>query len=387
MSRIRSQFLQFLHQKFPALSPERADPLIAENLLAETVVDLPASVLKQAQGFVEAAFSLRLRPEYQEVLRPEREKHGLKETGNFSIAMSYDFHLNEDGVLKLIEVNTNAAFLALGDLLYQSQNLPPPVADFSFDEIRKDLLNELRLVGKTTESPKVLIVDEEPDKQRLFIEFLVYQEIFRSWGWATEIRDTRESGLSADLIYNRDTDFYLEKPELKPLKEAWLSRKFCLTPNPVEYLYLADKERQIQWNEPGFLERMGLMDSQIQALRKRLPFATALTSENADELWDRRKTLFLKPQRSFGAKQSYRGGSISRRIYDELIGQDILAQEFVPAPEIEIETPGGPQKMKYDLRFYAYQGRVQTVMARLYQGQVTNLRTPHGGFACVQFKN
>jgi hypothetical protein len=44
---------------------------------------------------------------------------------------------------------------------------------------------------------------------------------------------------------------------------------------------------------------------------------------------------------------------------------------------------GQVQQMKGDLRAYVYQGRVQLLAARLYQGQTTNFRTPGGGFAPV----
>lgn len=39
--------------------------------------------------------------------------------------------------------------------------------------------------------------------------------------------------------------------------------------------------------------------------------------------------------------------------------------------------------LKFDLRNYIYNGAVQWVGARLYQGQTTNFRTPGGGFAPV----
>jgi hypothetical protein len=39
--------------------------------------------------------------------------------------------------------------------------------------------------------------------------------------------------------------------------------------------------------------------------------------------------------------------------------------------------------LKFDLRAYAYNGQVQWLAARLYQGQTTNFRTPGGGFAPV----
>jgi hypothetical protein len=40
--------------------------------------------------------------------------------------------------------------------------------------------------------------------------------------------------------------------------------------------------------------------------------------------------------------------------------------------------------LKYDVRCYVYDGQVQLVAARLYQGQTTNFRTPGGGFALVR---
>ena len=385
MNQIRESFQTFLQRTYPRLTTEVTSPLISENLLSEAIIELPTSVLRQAQDFVAAAYALRERPEYQGSHQAELLKRGLAEPGNAAFAMSYDFHVDPEGLIKLIEINTNASFLLMSALLYQCRGLPFPVSDFQLSEIQKVLLEEIRLAGLTTTSPRVLIIDEEPSAQRLFIEFLVYQELFRSWGWSTEIADTRSALPAADLIYNRDTDFYIEKPEHQALKQRWLTREFCLSPQPTEYLYLADKERMLQWNLPGYLENQGLAESQIATLRRHLPFATELVKTNAVELWTRRKSLFLKPKRSYGAKQSYRGSSISHRTFEDLVDQEILAQEFVPAPEVEVTTPDGPLKLKCDLRFYAYQGRVQSVVARLYQGQVTNLRTPHGGFACVRF--
>jgi hypothetical protein len=44
----------------------------------------------------------------------------------------------------------------------------------------------------------------------------------------------------------------------------------------------------------------------------------------------------------------------------------------------------GPQTtMKVDVRNYVYDGQVQLLAARLYQGQTTNMRTAGGGFAPV----
>ena len=45
---------------------------------------------------------------------------------------------------------------------------------------------------------------------------------------------------------------------------------------------------------------------------------------------------------------------------------------------IDAATP-----LKLDVRNYVYDGSVQLLAARLYQGQTTNMRTPGGGFAPV----
>ena len=42
------------------------------------------------------------------------------------------------------------------------------------------------------------------------------------------------------------------------------------------------------------------------------------------------------------------------------------------------------QSLKYDVRCYVYDGAIQLIAARLYQGQTTNFRTPGGGFAQIR---
>lgn len=43
-----------------------------------------------------------------------------------------------------------------------------------------------------------------------------------------------------------------------------------------------------------------------------------------------------------------------------------------------------PALLKSDVRCYVYNGQLQLVAARLYQGQATNFRTAGGGFAPVR---
>ena len=385
----KTEFIHQLRSSFKGLQNEPLESIVAENLISPFTVELPASILQQAQDIVAGLFAMREKKSYQTHYNDLIAMKGLKDPGNKSIMMSYDFHVDENQDLKLIEVNTNASFLALGHEMYKSKNLPLPVSDFTFDEIRRDIILEMNLQGKEASSNlKVAITDDKPSEQRLFVEFLVYNELFKSWGWDSRIVDYRDLFKSFDpeFVYNRYTDFFLTDTSSVLLRDKFLTKDVCLSPNPYEYLLLADKQRLIDWSQEGFFEAQGLSASDIVLLRKAVPRSYDVSATSAEEVWSQRKKLFFKPKNAFGSKQSYKGSSISHKTFQELIKEDTIAQEYVPASEQTFETPAGAQAFKFDLRCYAYQGRLQLVVARLYQGQVTNLKTPYGGFACVLFK-
>lgn len=383
MKSLRQDFAQYIQKRFPAITA--AEPLIAEGLLSPFQIDLPQDILSQAQEFVRAAFALRENPHYQNFYSQQLISLSIADPGNKSILMSYDFHVTSDGRLKLIEINTNAAFLALGDCMYKLRNCPPPVPGFSIDEIRENILEEMDLWGQPNTRPEVAIIDENPSAQRLYLEFLVFNELMKEWGFLSEIKDIHQLSGLEDFIYNRYTDFYLSEEKSAKLKSLFLDKKICFSPNPFEYFLLADKQRMIDWAGDQFLEDCSTPPADQAALRRNLPFCYELTTPRAEEIWSERKKLFFKPLRSYGSKQSFKGASISRKAFDEITGQGFIAQEYIPAPERSFETPEGAQNFKFDLRFYAYKGKVQSVVARIYQGQVTNLRTLWGGFAPVQF--
>lgn len=383
----KADFIHQLRSTYKGLENESLDTLVSENLISPFAVELPAAVVTQAQRIITEIYNLRDSQAYTDHYAKLIAEKGLRDPGNKSIMMSYDFHLDEQQNLKLIEVNTNAAFLILGYEMYQMKGLQLPVLDFTRDEIRRCIEAEMALQGKTLHTnANVAITDEEPQGQRLYVEFLVYRELFKSFGWDARIVDYRElfKDFTPEFIYNRHTDFFLTEPTSQILREKFLSRDVCLSPNPFEYLMLADKQRLIDWKSEGFLESQGVSAEAMQVIHTAVPESHDLCAEKAGQIWADRKKYFFKPKNAFGSKQSYRGGSISRSAFDKIVGQDMIAQEFVPAPERIYETPEGPQSFKFDLRCYAYQGRMQMIVARLYQGQVTNLRTPYGGFAPIR---
>lgn len=367
MSKIKETFIHKITESFPELTVEQLRPLVADNLLSPFKIEISNSVLKQAKMVIKEFFSLRQSSSYQ----GRFSSNPLINPKNHSILMSYDFHLTDDNQLKLIEINTNAAFLALGSFMNQAHQL----RGFDFEILKKDILNELLLFGKPNSNPKVSIIDENPREQRLYCEFLVYQQLFKSWGWDCQIKDLTQVDGTEDFIYNRFTDFYLSEEKSKKLRELFQNKKVCFSPHPYEYLLLADKQRLIDISQNSLLNL------------PQIPFCQILNADTAEDIWAKRKNYFLKPLSSFGAKQSYRGATISRKMFDSLINGGFIAQEYIPPGERIFLTPDGEQKFKFDLRFYAYQDQFEFAVARLYQGQVTNLRTPWGGFAPVVYSS
>jgi hypothetical protein len=151
---------------------------------------------------------------------------------------------------------------------------------------------------------------------------------------------------------------------------------------------LADKERLIDFTTPDWLKQAGASDEERAVVESVLipTFDKKDFPGGADELWSKRRSLFFKPKHAFGGKSVYRGESVSRKVFDRLMHEDILVQKFVPASPVPDVAPGDPlEHWKFDVRFYVYRDRIQQAVARLYQGQVTNFHSPLGGFTRIDF--
>jgi hypothetical protein len=374
---MKDKFFSVLKDQYPGISDENSH-LISENLISPFHITLPKSILEQGQKVVSKLYSLREDPSYQrDVLTssPEASKHDPK---NKSICMSYDFHIDSSQNLKLIEINTNAAFLLLGLHLYETKNLKLPIPDFSTKEIIDNIKEECQLSGNS--SPKsIIITDSQPSEQRLYIEFLAFNNLFKKSGFQSDIVDIRDLKTPPDFVYNRHTDFYFKEPQSTLLREWFTKGQSTISPNPHEYALLADKKCLNLWSQ-------NIPKYHLEQIEHNLLKSFQLEKQITPELWSQRKNLFFKPLQSFGSKMSYRGESISKKLLDQLLQQEeILAQEYCPPPTCNFKINGEEVELKYDLRFYAYKNRVQLVIARLYQGQVTNLKARYGGFACVEF--
>ena len=369
---VKASFVSFLNKKYPAISLDKLNELVSDNLISPFQVELSAQQIETIKNEIKTYWQLRNWGEKNKTT--DYFNMGLKKPNNYSVCMSYDFHINAEGQPELIEINTNAAFLAMGLQIYDYFKLPNIAGPFDETHLVEMFKKEIQLVNGSNNS--VAIIDENPEQQRLYVEFLVYQEILKSNSVNCEIfnYDQVEKIKNFALIYNRYTDFFLNQKESAQLKELF-NTKLNLSPNPYEYFLLADKQRLLDWN----------LQTEVPKPKSLLEvFDLGLADKEA--IWKNRKNLFIKPKNSFGSKQAYKAGSISRRLYDEIYGAEFVAQQLSITPEIEVQYNNEPVKFKYDLRCYVYKDELQLMVARLYQGQTTNLKTAGGGFAAVKLK-
>ena len=350
---------------------------------------------------------------------------------NPGVFFGYDFHLNDSGV-HLIEINTNAggAFLN-AELLNQNNPLAPNrllphlrggersegairmgVGQWESSASTPSLALPLQGGGKNLEQVfltmfrhewllqrgdaplhMVAIVDESPTTQYLYPEFILAQQMFERAGITAVIADPSELQLRSDglycgerkvdMVYNRLTDFSLQLHQ--PLRTAYQQNQVVLTPHPRAYSLYADKRNLVSLTDAARLRSVGADEATINILQSGIPQTCLIAAQDAEQWWQQRKQWFFKPATGYGGKGSYRGANVTRRVFEEIMQGDYVAQRMTPPGERMVSVEGAaPAAFKFDVRCYVYGGEVQLIAARLYQGQTTNFRTPGGGFAVVR---
>lgn len=368
-------------------------PTLQDNL-SRAIVELPASALKRMLRLVRLLDRLSRNHEYRAQVYAQVPAIAGFDPGHDAVMMCYDFHLAGD-IPRLIEVNTNAGG---GLLAYLAHDPALPIEPASLKvNLKRRLLQtfaeEIRQFsgGNKSKPERIVIIDEDPTQQFLYPEMRAFADLFIAWGVPTAIVDPQQLEASADgvwhngqlvdLVYNRHCDFYLESENMAGLRAAYLARKVCLSPNPHLYGLLADKRRLVLWTDPLKRADFSLSVVEQTLLDETLPACSLLSALDLQQLWSIRKQRVFKPVDSFGSKGVLLGEKITRTRFEQLPLEATLVQERVPPSLTEVP---GADPMKTDLRLYAYRDRALGVTARLYRGQVTNLRTPGGGFAPVK---
>lgn len=365
------------------------------NLFADSVVYVGRGHMAAMTAIIEAIEKVVAMPAWQQHVlawAPDIARMEVRSAGAF---LGYDFHLGPDGP-QLIEINTNAgggmlnAALARAHRACCQDDLPAngEAAEAAFLEMFRQ---EWRLEQGDAPLSTIAIVDEQPEGQFLYPEFLLFQALFRRAGIEAIVCDPSELAFrdgalwhgqqAVDLVYNRLTDFSLDSHEA--LRQAYLTGGAVLTPHPRAHALYADKRNLAVLTDEALLASFGVDESTRAILRAGIPRTEVVAPEQGDDLWARRKGLFFKPSGGFGSKAAYRGDKLTKRVFAEILAGDYVAQALAPPGERHLGTHEEPNALKVDLRHYVYRGEVQLSCARLYQGQTTNFRTPGGGFAPV----
>ncbi|MFP5384417.1 MAG: hypothetical protein ACLGHG_10140 [Gammaproteobacteria bacterium] len=316
--------------------------------------------------------------------------------------LGYDFHLGANGP-QLIEINTNAGGMLLNTLLRSAQvacceEVGDALRGRSADAVADDIVTMFRHEWQRARggSPMgtIAIVDDEPRAQFLYPEFERFVALLKAHGMTAVIADAaalvvRDDALwfreqRIDFVYNRLTDFLLTGPHHAALAEAWQRGLALVSPHPRAWALYADKRNLVTLTDAPALRALGVEEDTIAILLAGIPRTVLLSAENAQQLWTERRQWFFKPAAGYASKAAYRGDKLTRGKWEEILAAGgYIAQALVPPSERHLLVDGEERPLKIDVRNYVYDGRVQLVSARLYQGQTTNLRTPGGGFAPV----
>ena len=131
------------------------------------------------------------------------------------------------------------------------------------------------------------------------------------------------------------------------------------------------------------MKHWGLAQNHLDVLHASVLTTVIVSPNDAAALWRDRRNLFFKPARGHGSKAAYRGDKVTRKVWDEIIGGDYVAQSYAAPSTRGVQLGEKHAELKVDVRLYAFNGNILLAAARLYQGQTTNMRTPGGGFAPV----
>jgi hypothetical protein len=397
------------------------------HLFSNSVVFVASATVQamaQAIGSIERVMAL---PAYQAHALASAPAIARQQHGPLGVFMGYDFHVDahagalgqSPGQPRLIEINTNAGGALLSAALARSQRACcQPMADGLGYNTRLDALdqtwfamfqNEWRLQRGDAPLRTVAIVDDTPETQYLAPEFALFRQLFQSRGvsafiaapgdltwrdgklWlapgATKSEAANGTKQAIDLVYNRLTDFDLSEASHAALHHAYEAGAVVLTPHPHAHALRANKRHLVSLSRGELLASWGVSQPDLQILDAAIP-KTVLCAEQAAAgeeaaLWADRRHLFFKPVAGYGGKAAYRGDKLTKRAWQDVLAGDFVAQTIAPPGLRVVDVDGVATSLKFDIRAYTYQGKIQLLTARTYNGQTTNFRTPGGGFSPV----
>ena len=320
--------------------------------------------------------------------------------------MGYDFHLTPHGP-RLIEVNTNAGGALLNGLHTASLCDPEKLACLCADLLPVETL-EQKIVetfaaefaavrGPAARLARVAIVDDRPREQFLYPEFELFQ---------TPVRARRDRGAHRrHRARSRRRRAAASRSTTGPSSSSICATPISRSPRsararcarPTSRAPSSSRRRRAStscWptsagsrsspREPT-LRALGVAADDARLLATVIPETRGLAELGA-------RGCLAQPGRvglQAGGVLRKPGGLSRRQDLAQKIRRPSLheasyvAQRRVEPGLVTVETSDGPRAMKFDVRAYAYRERVLLLGARVYEGQVTNLRSPGGGFSAI----
>lgn len=369
------------------------------HLFASLPLFVSREQVRQMRQVIAAVERVVALPDYRAAAlawAPEIARHDPGATGVFA---GYDFHLAPEGP-RLIEINTNAGGALLNAVLARAQRAcckeieswmsnPGPEAEME-RTLFEMFVAEWRHAGRAGLPRRVAIVDDTPEAQFMYPEFLLFARLFQRFGVDAAVLAPEALAFDGDrlgdargpvdLVYNRLVDFSFDEASHAALRAAYLANAAMITPHPRAHALYADKRNLSLLGNSELLRAWGVAQGDNDTLARSIPYTETVSPDNAERLWGERRRLFFKPVAGHGSRAVYRGDKLTRRVWAEIVAGRYVAQALVPPSIRHIERNTA---LKVDVRNYVYDGRAQLLAARLYHGQTTNMRTAGGGFAPV----
>jgi hypothetical protein len=381
-----------------------AQPIVATHphLFAAAPVFVAQAHVDQMQALIDAVETTIARPAYRDIVladAPAIARHPPAARGGL---LSYDFHITDAGP-RLIEINTNAGGAMLNAALARAQRVCCAEVEQMFNgrdsgealeqALFATFIAEWRRARGDAPLQNIAIVDDTPEQQYLYPEFMLFERLFEAHGIASVITSPQalrwegdalwHDGRRVDMAYNRLTDFYFADPAHSALRYAYERDSAVVSPHPHAHALYANKRNLAVLSNEGTLRTLGASDDAVSQLLRGIPPTLALSDRSEERWWMERKRWFFKPSVGYGSRGSYRGDKLTRKTLAAIVQDDYVAQALVPPSERSLRGEPGQRPLKLDLRCYVYAGATLSLAARLYQGQTTNMRTPGGGFAPV----
>jgi len=347
-------------------------PLIVEkcpHLFAAMPVFVSRRHVDRMAAIVRAAQTVIALSAYREIVLGWAPQIARFDAGGArGVFLSYDFHVAGAGP-QLIEINTNAGGALLGAALARAQRACcPAVTGMSTGPVPLGALDqsfvamffaEWRLARGDRDLRRIAIVDDTPEEQYLYPEFILFQQLFRRHGVEAVIADPAALRLHdgvlwhgnapIDLVYNRLTDFMLGEPAHAVLREAYLKNAAVLTPHPHAHALYANKRNLAVLTDPKRLRSFGVSEDIERTLLTGIPKTEIVDAADAERLWAERRRLFFKPAAGFGGKAAYRGDKLTKRVWEQILAGEYVAQALVPPGERLIAGDQVPLALKFDL--------------------------------------